>query len=126
MAVKKNSTILLVEDDPTLIEIYKMKFTEDGYQVTVATSGVEGLAVAVREVPQIILLDIILPEMDGFAVLEALKKEPKTKDIPVLLLSNLGQDSDIAKGKKLGAADYLVKANFTPSQLADKIKSILK
>lgn len=117
--------ILLVEDDLTLMEMYKMKFTEEGYEVLVSTNGADAIDQGKKELPDIVLLDIILPGMDGFAILEALKKDQKTKAIPVILLSNLGQDSDMEKGKKLGAVDYLVKANFTPTQVAEKIKGIL-
>lgn len=125
MAGKKGK-ILLVEDDLTLIDMYKMKFIDEGYDVFVSSNGVDAFELAKKELPDIVLLDIILPGMDGFAILETLKKEAKTKQIPVILLSNLGQDSDIEKGKKLGARDYLVKANFTPTQIAEKVKNILK
>lgn len=125
MSAKKGK-ILLVEDDLTLIDMYKMKFIEEEYDVFVSSNGVDAFELAKKELPDIVLLDIILPGMDGFAILETLKKEPKTKQIPVILLSNLGQDSDIEKGKKLGARDYLVKANFTPTQIAEKVKNILK
>ncbi len=122
----KLGKIFLVEDDPTLIDMYSIKFKDEGYDVIVSSQGTDAPEVAKKEVPDIILLDIILPGMDGFAILEAVKKETKTKHIPVILLSNLGQDSDIEKGKKLGATDYLVKANFTPTQILEKIKSIIK
>lgn len=122
----KTGKIFLVEDEPTLIDMYTIKFKDEGYDVIVSSQGVDAPEVAKKEIPDIVLLDIILPGMDGFAILEAMKKEPKTKHIPVILLSNLGQDSDIEKGKKLGAIDYLVKANFTPTQILEKIKSIIK
>lgn len=125
MAEKKGK-ILLVEDDNILVEMYKMKLTEEGYEVFTSSNGVDALEIAKKESPEIILLDIILPGMDGFAILGSLKGEQKTKQIPVILLSNLGQDSDIEKGKKLGAQDYLVKANFTPTQVAEKIRVVLK
>lgn len=118
--------ILIVEDDEVLIEMYKMKFNEEGFDVNVAKDGVSGLDCAEKDLPQIILLDIILPKLDGFALLEELKKGAKTKDVPVILLSNLGQDSDKEKGEKLGAIDYCVKSDFTPMQLVEKMRNYLK
>jgi len=118
--------ILLIEDDATLVEMYEMKFKESEFEILVADRGAQGLEIAEKQVPDIILLDIILPEMDGFAILRELKKDEKTKRIPVLLLSNLGQDSDIEKGKKLGAEDYLVKANYTPTQVVDMVRKYIK
>lgn len=118
--------VLLVEDDPNISEMYRIKFQEEGYDISTTSKGSEGLDIAKKEKPDIILLDIILPEMDGFAVLESLKSDPATKSIPVIMLSNLGQASDIEKGKKLGAVDYLVKANYTPAQLIEKVQTLLK
>ncbi len=122
---KSKLKILLVEDDKTLIEMYQIKFKEIGWDITVLSNGNDVLETAKKNKPAIILLDIMLPGIDGFGVLAELKKESTTKSIPVILLSNLGQQSDIQKGKKLGAADYLVKADFTPAQVVDKITSIL-
>lgn len=117
--------VLLVEDDKMILDMYTLKFTQEGYEVTQAENGKDGLALAKKIVPDIILLDIILPQMDGFTVLKSVKADPKTKDIPVVLLTNLGQDGDVKKGIELGAVDYLIKANFTPSQVVDKVKSVL-
>ncbi|KKQ57076.1 MAG: hypothetical protein US74_C0008G0003 [Parcubacteria group bacterium GW2011_GWA2_38_13] len=118
--------ILLVEDDQAILEMYKMKFTEEGYDITAAEDGMTALEAAKKEIPKMVLLDIILPKLDGFSVLEELKKDPKTKNIPVLLLSNLGQDSDKEKGKKLGAVDYCVKSDLTPMQLVEKVRTYIK
>ncbi len=121
----ENITILLVEDDTFLGEMYATKFTIEGYRVSVATDGAKGLRMAQTELPDIILLDILLPKMDGFQVLEHLKKEEKTKNIPVILLTNLSQKEDVERGLKLGAVDYLIKAHFMPSEVIDKIKKYL-
>lgn len=121
-AMKK---VLLVEDDKMIIDMYTLKFTQEGYEVVQAENGKDGLDFAKKNMPDIILLDIILPQMDGFTVLKALKADAKTKGIPVVLLTNLGQDGDVKKGLELGAVDYLIKANFTPSQVVDKVKSVL-
>lgn len=122
----KNIKILIVEDDPTLLEMYSLKFQEEGFNYFTATDGDQGLEIALKELPQVILLDIMMPKMDGFAVLVELRKNPQTKNLPVLMLSNLGQKDDVEKGKKLGANDYIIKASMTPSQVVEKIKSYLK
>ena len=117
--------VLLIEDDLSLLEMYSLKFREEGLALTTATDGLTGLELAKKELPAVILLDIMMPKMDGFAVLTELKKDEQTKKIPVLMLSNLGQENDIEKGKKLGANDYIVKASMTPTQVVDKTKSYL-
>jgi DNA-binding response OmpR family regulator len=124
MADKKQK-VLLVEDDKMIIDMYTLKFTQEGYDVMQAENGKDGLDMAKKTNPDIVLLDIILPQMDGFTVLKALKADGNTKGIPVVLLTNLGQDGDVKKGLELGAVDYLIKANFTPSQVVDKVKSLL-
>lgn len=118
--------VLLVEDDTTLIDMYSLKFKEEGFTLLVADNGETGLEMALKEVPDVILLDIMMPKMDGFAVLAEIKKNAKTKNIPVLMLSNLGQTADVEKGEKMGAKDYIVKASMTPSQVVDKVKSYIK
>ena len=129
MADQKNSKkarILLVEDDSFLSSMYVTKLTMSGYDSIVAADGQEGFTKAQQEKPDLILLDIILPKMDGFEVLEKVKKDENTKDIPVVLLTNLGQKEDIDRGLKLGADDYLIKAHFTPSEVMGKIDRLIK
>ena len=121
-----HATILLAEDDELISQMYTTKLTHDGFKVVVAKDGEESIAQAEKGGIDLILLDIIMPKVDGFVVLEKLKKDEKTKNIPVVMLTNLGQDEDIEKGKALGAYDYLIKANLTPQQVSDKIKSVLK
>ncbi len=118
--------ILLVEDDNLISSMYKTKFQADGFEVIIAIDGAVALELAKEEKPDIIMLDIILPQLDGFTVLEELKKNAATKSIPVIMLTNLGTTEDKLKGEQLGAADYLVKANFTPAQISQKIKEHLK
>ena len=122
-----NSTIhvLLVEDDVFLAGIYQKKFEMEGYKISTAGDGEKGLADAKKKKPSIILLDILLPKMDGFTVLKNLKADAATKDIPVILLTNLGQKDDVEKGLSAGAADYLIKAHFKPSEIVDKVKKVL-
>jgi DNA-binding response OmpR family regulator len=117
--------ILLIEDDPFLSSMYTTKFESDNFIVTAAEDGDKGLAMAEAENPNIILLDIMLPKMDGFEVLKKIKSNPRISQIPVILLTNLNQKEEIEKGMNLGAADYLIKAHFLPSEVVEKIKEIL-
>ena len=128
MAKKKSSktNILLVEDDSFLAGMYVAKLNLENFNVQLAHDGEKGLKMAKEGQPDIILLDIILPKMSGFDVLKDLKGDKKTKDIPVILLTNLGQRDDVKKGLDLGATDYLIKAHFMPSEVVEKIKKLVK
>ena len=118
--------VLLVEDDKTISLMYKIKIETGGFEVLTADNGADGLELAKKQKPDIVMLDVILPQLDGFSVLEELKKDASTKNIPVVMLTNLGTEEDKEKGEKLGAADYLVKASLTPAQVEEKIKQYLK
>lgn len=109
-----------------LAEMYATKFSMEGFDAAQANDGVAGLEAAKSDTPDLILLDIIMPKLDGFAVLKALRLEAATKNTPVILLTNLGQDEDIKKGKELGASDYFVKANHTPAEVVNKVREVLK
>ena len=98
----------------------------EGFKVSVADNGEDGLADAKKKLPDLVLLDILLPRLDGFAVLAKLKQEKSTSRIPVILLTNLGQKEDVNKGLELGADDYLIKAHFRPSETVEKVKRVLK
>jgi two-component system alkaline phosphatase synthesis response regulator PhoP len=115
--------ILIVEDDLQISNMYQKKFQIDGWNPILAYDGKQGLDKALVEKPDLILLDIIMPEIDGLTVLKRLKKDPRTKKIPVIMLTVLKDDEKIGRAMKLGAADYLVKSSLTPSQVADKIKN---
>lgn len=117
--------ILLVEDDSFLISMYTTKFELENFEVVAAEDGEKGLGLAVKEKPDIILLDILLPKMNGFEVLKELKNNKETSQIPVILLTNLSQKNEIEQGLALGAQDYLIKAHFMPSEVMDKIKKVL-
>ncbi len=119
-------TILLVEDEDDLREIYKTKLRLEGYRVITAASGVEAIDLVMHQKPDLILLDVILPQKDGFTVLKELKSNTKTKDIPVIIFSNLGQDWEIKRGEELGAVKFLTKANFTPKEVVKVVEEILK
>lgn len=122
----KKPRILLVEDDTFLAGMYNAKLNLEGFAVDLATDGEQGLELAKEVNPDLILLDIILPKLSGFEVLKKVKEDVKTKSIPVILLTNLGQRDDVSKGLALGADDYLIKAHFMPSEVVEKIKKLVK
>ena len=117
--------IIIVEDDPMLGEIYEKKFTEAGFEMKLVTSGeeVEGEVAAYQ--PEMVLLDIVLPDMDGYEILEVLAKNDATKSVPTYVFSNLSAKEDIERATSLGAKGFITKSSFTPSQLVDKVKKIL-
>lgn len=117
--------ILLVEDDVALRDIYSARFNAESYNVFVASDGEEALAVAVKDKPDIILLDIMMPKISGFDVLDILRATPETKTTKIIVMSALSQPSDIEKGKALGADEYLVKSQVTLSEVVDKVKTVL-
>ena len=118
--------VLLIEDDPAVLEMYRMKLELDGYRVNTAGDGEEGLARATELLPDIIFLDIRLPKKDGFEVLAGLRSNPETADIPVIMLSNYGEKELVDRGLKLGAHEFLIKAQTTPSSLSEGIGEWLK
>lgn len=118
--------ILIIEDDKFLRELIAQKILKEGYDIVEAIDGEKGAEVVKKEIPDLVLLDLILPGIDGFEVLAKMKADPKTANIPVIILSNLGQKDDIEKGLEMGANDYLIKAHFTPAEIIEKIQSVLK
>ena len=121
----KDFSVLVVEDDRFLRDLMVRKIQKEGFEVYDALDGEMGLQQAKEKKPHIILLDLILPGMDGFEVLKELKSYGPTANIPVVILSNLGQKDDIDKGISMGAKDYLIKAHNTPGEIVDKIKEVL-
>lgn len=122
---KGRKKVLIVEDDRFLRDLAVKKLQLAGYVVVVAVDGNQALQQAAGEHPDLILLDIILPGVDGFEVLRRLKADGQLKHIPVVLLSNLGQKADLERGLSLGATDYLVKAHYTLDEIVDKLKTHL-
>ncbi|OHA72786.1 MAG: hypothetical protein A3A27_01120 [Candidatus Wildermuthbacteria bacterium RIFCSPLOWO2_01_FULL_47_18] len=118
-------TILLIEDDPLLIDIYSTKLKESGFEVTVAEDGEKGLKSLEGTMPDLVLLDIVLPKQNGWEVLSKIRQNDRFKDLKVVLLSNLGQKEEIEKGLSLGADRYLIKAHFTPTQVVQEIQKLL-
>ncbi|MDD2807584.1 MAG: response regulator [Patescibacteria group bacterium] len=122
---KDKKKILIVEDEPFLLEMYGLKLSQVGFDTVKAANGEEGLSLAQLENPDLILLDILMPKVDGYGMLKALKASVKTKKIPVIIFSNLSQKEEIEKGLKLGASDFIIKTSVTPSELESKVKDFL-
>lgn len=115
----------MVEDDPFLQSMYMTKFELEGFEVYSANDGELGAALALEKIPDIILLDILMPKMDGFEVLQHLKADKKTSNIPVIMLTNLNQKEEVEKCLVLGADDYLIKAHFMPTEVVARIIKLL-
>jgi DNA-binding response OmpR family regulator len=118
-------SILVVEDDRFLRELMSQKLIREGFKTILAVDGEEGLKKIKEEKPGLVLLDLILPGIDGFEVLTKVKADPEISQTPIIILSNLGQREDVERGMKLGATDYLIKAHFTPGEIIEKIKNII-
>lgn len=122
----KKAKVLLVEDEAMIVDMYKLRLEEEGYEVLTTDKGSEALEMAKEQKPDIVLLDIMLPEIDGFTILQGLKDQSATKKIPVLMLTNLGQESDQLKGQQLGAEGYFVKSQHTPAEVLNEVKRLIK
>jgi len=118
--------ILLVEDDPFMVDIYTTKLKEAGFKPETASSAKEGLEKIKNSKPDLVLLDIVLPEGTGLHFLKKIKTSPGLKEIPVIIFSNLGQKRDVEEGLRLGADRYLIKAHFTPSEVIEEIRKLFK
>ncbi len=121
----KKNKILLAEDDKFIYRAYKDGLERAGFEVVVTSGGRETLKKIRSEKPDLVLLDLIMPGKSGFEVLEELKMDDELKNVPVVILSNLGQDSDVERGKDLGAVDYLIKTNFSMKEVIEKVKFYL-
>jgi len=118
--------ILVAEDDKFLMKVYQSKLKDEGYELITASDGEEALAKIKEETPNLVLLDIMMPKKNGFEVLKESKSNSKTKGIPIIILSNLGQDSDINEGVKIGADDYIIKSNISINGILEKIEKFIK
>lgn len=118
--------ILLIEDDPFLVDIYSTKLKESGLSVEVATDGQIGLRKLKEKKFDLLVLDIVLPHVDGWQILREIEKDKKLKDLIVFVFSNLGQREEIEKGLKMGVVKYFIKAHFTPNEIVDEIKKALE
>lgn len=117
--------ILLVEDDVNLREIYSARFAAESYQVITASDGEEALATAVRERPDLIVLDVMMPKISGFDVLDILRSTPETKETKVIMMTALSQDADRQRGEALGANKYLIKSQVTLEDVVNAVKEAL-
>lgn len=118
--------MLVVEDTELLRRMYTDKLSQEGYEAFPAADGMEALEILRTQTVDLILLDLVMPRLGGLEVLEVLKEDPRTKDIPVIILSNLGQESDMERGISLGAVDYLLKNEAKPADIASKIRLTLE
>ncbi len=126
MADGDKKIIMIVEDDPALVAAYEVKFAQEGYELLIATDGKQALDMLPGKVAHVVLLDLMLPEVSGFDVLSAMKKDSRWQNVPVIILTNLSDDKDVAHGKELGASDYLVKANMNIADILSRVKQELK
>ncbi len=122
----KKKKILIVEDEKILADMYRDKFTQAGFEVILADSAEEGLKVTKKEMPDLILLDILLPRENGIGFLKRLKKDPKLSSIPVVAFSNYDDPETKKEAYELGAKDYLIKTSYTPKEIIEKVKSYLR
>lgn len=118
--------ILIIEDDPLIVKIYTTRLTVDGYQVISAENGEQGLKLAESELPDLIILDLMMPRLDGFDVMAKVRQNEKLKNVPILVYSNLAQEEEMERAKSLGATEFIIKANLSPTEMVNKIKQYLK
>lgn len=116
--------VLIVDDDEFLLDMYVLKFKESGFLVDVAQNGEEAIKKIRAGTFDVILLDVVMPKLDGFDVLRTIKKESLAHSSKILILTNLGQKEDVDKGMNLGAHGYVIKAHFTPSEVVKKVNSL--
>lgn len=118
--------VLIADDEEVLRRMYLTKFQSSGFEAIGAKDGDEAFKLIQENKPDVALLDVIMPQLDGFSVLKKIKEDNVLKNIKVILLTSLAQDSDIEEGKKLGAIDYLVKTSLTPTEVVEKVKKIIQ
>lgn len=124
--MENSKTILIAEDDKFLASALKVKFEKEGFTVKIAENGDQAEAMVKEQKPSAMLLDLMMPGKDGFAVLEVIKNDASLQGFPIIIASNLGQKEDIEKGLALGATDYIVKSNIPLSEVVSKITSLVK
>lgn len=117
--------ILLADDDPAIRQLYGVEFKNKGYEVLEAVDGEDGLIKAKKDKPDIIILDVMMPKMDGIMTLKKIKEDPEMKKIPVLMLTNFGQENLIQEAFNFGLTDYILKYKITPAELTSKIADLL-
>ncbi|MEK7173229.1 MAG: response regulator [Patescibacteria group bacterium] len=120
-----NKKILLVEDDPFLVDIYSKKLQQAGFEVACVDNGKKALELFAGDVFDLVLLDLVMPDIDGWKILSEIKKPPIRHETKVIIFSNLGQKVEVEKGLQMGADKYLIKANYTPSEVIEEVKKII-
>ncbi|MDP2930742.1 MAG: response regulator, partial [bacterium] len=115
-------TILIIEDEEIMLDLLQRKISASGYRVLIAGNGEEGLAILRKEKPDLIVMDLLMPKMDGFTMMKEVQRDEDLKKIPLIIVSNSGQPVELDEAKKLGARDWLIKAEFDPQELIDKIR----
>lgn len=123
---QKKTKILIVEDEEILLTALTEELTQEGFIVSGAKDGLDGVEKTASEKPDLILLDLVMPRLDGIGTLKQLKDNPKTKEIPVVILTNLSDYDKVSDALSLGAMDYLVKADYRLEELVSKIKTVLE
>jgi DNA-binding response OmpR family regulator len=118
--------ILIIEDDPLIVKIYSTRLKADGYEVFSGENGEEGLKVAYEKHPDLIILDVMMPKVDGFEVLSKLRADQIFATIPILMYSNLNNEEEMKRARNMGVTEFLVKANLSPTQMVTKIKQYLE
>ena len=114
--------LIIIEDEETLLNLLDKKLNQEGYSVDIARDGEEGLEKIKNNKPDLILLDIVMPKMGGFEVMEILRKDEELSKIPIIIISNSGQPVELDRAKKLGVVDWLIKTDFDPQEVVDKVK----
>ncbi len=124
--VTNGHLMLIVEDERPLLKALAEKFAHQGFRVLTAENGEKGMNLALETQPEIILLDIVMPKMDGISVLKRLRSDPKTKDVPIILLTNLYDNEKLMEASKVGVFDYLIKSDWKIEDVVKKVKEKLK
>ena len=122
----KEIKVLVIDDDPFILDMYVLKFRDAGFQIETARDGGQGMEKIASFRPDILLLDVIMPKMDGFDVMKKIKDTIPSRAFKILFLTNFGQKEDIERGMQLGADGYIIKAHFTPSEVVQKVEELLK
>lgn len=117
--------ILIIEDDPLINKMYSEKLARDGYDTEIAENGAVGVEKMKAAVPDLVILDIMMPKMDGIQVIDAMKQDTRLEKIPIIVLSNLSESPDIEKAKKRGVQEYLVKSDLDPEDVSNTVKKYL-
>lgn len=117
--------ILIIEDEEIISSLLAKKLTQVGYEVRTAFNGKEGLEMLCREKPDLVLVDIVMPQKDGFETIAEMKSDQTLKDIPIIIISNSGQPVELDKAREMGVDDWLIKTNFDPQEVIQKVNKVL-